>query len=129
MPLQPLTVTLTDGQKLDVLKRFRKLYSDELAQVETQMTEILTAIAEADHLGQFLGDQPEVRALKAKQSELAALEQRRTYLGKLLDRLEAVTPAQADVKVPLPSGGAPPRRGGAMPPPPGGSAGGQLRRF
>ncbi len=126
MPLQPLTVTLTDGQKIDALKRFRKLYGDELAQVEVQMTEILTAIAEADHLTQFLGEQPEVKAMKAKQGELAALEQRRAYLGKLLDRLDAVTPPQPEVKAPLPNG-AQPRRTGTVPPP--GSSAGQIRRF
>ena len=30
MPAQPLAVTLSDGQKIDVLKRFRKKYGDEL---------------------------------------------------------------------------------------------------
>ena len=110
MPIAPITVVLSDHQKVEVLKRYRKVYGDELTQIETRMTEILISIADADYLATFLGDQPEVTALRAHQAELATLETRRAYLGKIIDRLASVVPAQADVKPPPPSGAPVPSR-------------------
>ena len=104
MPAQPITVTLTDGQKLDVLKRLRKRYGDEVERVEASVVEILTAVAEAEFLTQYVGEQPEVKELRARKAELETLELRRQYLSKLIDRLDAVTPDQPDVKAPPPSG-------------------------
>ena len=104
MPAQPITVTLTDGQKLDVLKRLRKRYADEVERVEASVVEILTAVAEAEFLTQYVGEQPEVKELRARKAELETLELRRQYLSKLIDRLDAVTPDQPDVKAPPPSG-------------------------
>lgn len=120
MPLQPLAIALSDGQKLAALKRFRDRYQEELAKVEGEMTEILTAIEEAKYLGAFIGEQPEVAELKARQGEIEAKEKRRQHLGKILERLEQVIPKQADVHVPPPGGA------GGRPPPPGGSG---VRRY
>jgi hypothetical protein len=111
MPLQPLSATLTDGQKIDVLKRFRKRYGDELEKVENSLLEIMTALAEADFMVQYVGDQPEVRDLRARKAEIDALELRRQYLGKLIDRLDAVIPAQPEVHAPLPGSSTPARPG------------------
>ena len=112
MPAQPLAVTLSDGQKIDVLKRFRKKYGDELTALDAQVTEILTAIQEADFMVQYVGEQPEVKELRARKAELDALEARRIYLGKLLDRLDAVIPAQPEVHAPIPNGSSSAQRPG-----------------
>jgi hypothetical protein len=101
MPLQPLSVTLSDGQKIDVLKRFRKKYGDELATVEASVTEILTSIAEAEFMVQYVGEQPEVKDLRARKAELEQFEQRRQYLGKLIERLDGVIPQQPEVHASL----------------------------
>jgi hypothetical protein len=121
MPLAPLTVTLTDAQKREALKRTRKLYGDQLTEVERELTEALTAVAEGDFLAQYLGDQPEVKELRTKGGRVAELEQKRAYLSKLIERLDQVTPPQADVKAPLPSGQVPGK--------PIGSTSGVMRRF
>lgn len=104
MPVQPLHVTLTDGQKIDVLKRFRKRYSDEVEKVEASLVEIMTAISEAEFVSQYVGEQPEVKELRVHKAELDTLEQRRQYLSKLIDRLDSVIPAQPEVHAPLPGG-------------------------
>jgi hypothetical protein len=101
MPAQPLSVTLSDGQKIDVLKRFRKKYGEELEKIETQVVEILTALQEADFMVQYVGEQPEVKELRARKSELEAHEARRLYLSKLIDRLDAVIPAQPEIHATL----------------------------
>ena len=98
----PISVTLTDWQKLESLKRIRERYSEELAKLEAEITEIMTACAEADHLAQFLGEQPEVAELRVKRPEAEAKEKRRMYLLKLIERLDQVIPKQPDVKVPTP---------------------------
>ena len=102
MPLQTLAANLTDGQKIDVLKRFRKKYGEELEKIEADLIEIMTAIAEADFMVQYVGDQPEVKELRSRKAELEALELRRQYLGKIIDRLDAVIPAQPEVHAPVP---------------------------
>ena len=112
MPAQPLAVTLSDGQKIDVLKRFRKKYGDELALLDAQQTEILTALQEADFMTQYVGEQPEVKEMRGRKAELDVIEARRQYLGKLIDRLDAVIPAQPDVHAPVPNGST---AGGARP--------------
>ena len=114
----PITVTLTEWQKLEALKRVRERYADELAKLEAGISEILTACAEADHLAQFLGEQPEVAELRAKRPEAEAKEKRRQYLLKLVERLDQVIPKQPEVKVQLPGAGG---GGGAKP--------GNLRKF
>ncbi len=104
MPALPLAVTLSDGQKIDVLKRFRKKYGDEMTALDAQQTEILTALEEADFMAQYVGEQVEVKDLRGRKAELEAIEARRLHLGKLIDRLDAVIPAQSDVHAPMPNG-------------------------
>lgn len=101
----PITVTLTDWQKLEALKRVRERYVEELARIEAEITEILTACAEADHLAHYLGEQPEVTELRAKRPEAEVKEKRRQYLQKLVERLDQVIPKQPDIKVPVPGAG------------------------
>jgi hypothetical protein len=103
MPLAPLTVSLSDGQKQAALKRMQKHYSEALTALEAELTEALTASAEADLLAQYLGEQPEVKDLRALGSKSAELEKRRQYLGAILERLAAVIPVQPDVHAPLPN--------------------------
>jgi hypothetical protein len=115
MPLQPLTVTLTDGQKAEVMKRFRAKYAEDLTKVESDLTDVLTAIAEADYLVQYLGEQPELKELKKRQAEVDALQQRRVYLGKIIERLDQYTPQLKPVTVAAPAG-SPGNPGGAAKP-------------
>lgn len=103
MPLDPLQVALTDGEKIEVLKRFQQQYKEELEEVEAKLADLLRSHAEADFLVQYLGEQPEVLKLKETQDEAAKLEQRRQHLGALLDRLEQVVPKQADVALKAPA--------------------------
>jgi hypothetical protein len=105
MPQPPITVALTDWQKIEALKRSRERYAEELVKVESEITDILTACAEADFLAQYLGDQPEVKDLRAKKPDAEAKEKRRQYLIALIERLDAVIPKQADIKVPVPGAG------------------------
>jgi hypothetical protein len=105
MPLKPLNSVLSDGQKLETLKRFRAKYAEELGKLEVEMQEILTSIAEAEFLVQYLGEQPEVVELRSRKSELDTKEKRRQYLGKIIDRLDASIPQQAPVAVQSPAGG------------------------
>jgi len=105
MPLPPLTITLSDGQKLEVLKRYRSTYVEELKKLEGALTEVLTALAEADFLTGYLGEQPEVIELRKRKVETEALERRRQYLGKIIERLDQVIPQQPAVAVPPPNAG------------------------
>lgn len=107
MPQPPITVTLSDWQKIEALKRTRERYQEELTKVESEVTDILTACAEADFLAQYLGDQPEVKDLRAKKPEAEVKEKRRQYLLALIDRLDAVIPKQPDVKPALAGGSKP----------------------
>lgn len=102
MPLPPLDVQLTNGQQIEVLKRFRERYAEELTKLELDMTDILTARAEAEFMAKYLGDQPEVVELRQRVKELDAKEKRRQYLGMIIDRLDAVLPKQAPVNVAAP---------------------------
>lgn len=104
MPLQPLVVQLSEGQKKEAMKRFRHKYSEELTKIESDLNDVLTAIAEAEFLAQYLGEQPEIKELKKRQAEVETLQQRRLYLGKIIDRLDQYTPAEKPVAVPVPSG-------------------------
>lgn len=104
MPLQPLTVALTDGQKVEVMKRFRAKYAEDLTKVESDLTDVLTAIAEADFLVQYLGEQPELKELKKRQAEVDTLQQRRIYLSKIIERLDQYTPQVKPVTVAAPAG-------------------------
>jgi hypothetical protein len=102
MPLTPLAVTLSDGQKIAAMKRFRQRYAEELVKLEGSLTEIITNLAEADFLAQYLGEQPETR---------------RQRLGKIIERLDQYTPQQKSVTVPPPNqtpagGTATPKPGG-----------------
>ncbi len=105
MPLKQLSATLSDGQKLAVLKRFRAKYAEELEKLDVDMQEIMINLAEADFIAQYLGEQPEVAELRAKKAELEAKEKRRQYLGKIIERLDASIPDQPAVNVPPPQGG------------------------
>ncbi len=105
MPLQPLVVQLSEGQKKEAMKRFRAKYADELTKVEADLTDVLTAIAEAEYLAQYLGEQPEIKDLKKRQTEVETLQQRRLYLGKIIDRLDQTIPQDKPVAVVAPLGG------------------------
>ena len=104
MPPPPITVILSDGQKLEAMKRMRVVYADDLTQVEAKLVEALTAAQEADFLAQYLGEQPEIKALRERAKESEALEKRRQYLSTLIERLDQYTPKQADLKSALGSG-------------------------
>ena len=103
MPLPPLSVTLTDGQKVASMKRFRTRYAEELEKLDAELTEILTNLAEADFLVQYLGEQPEIGELRARKAEVEVKERRRQYLGKIIERLDQYTPQQKPVAVPPPN--------------------------
>ena len=64
------------------------------------------AIAEAEFLSQYLGEQPEIKELKKRQAEIEVLQQRRLYLGKLIDRLDQYIPPDKPVSLSSPSGAA-----------------------
>ncbi len=123
MPVPPLSVTLSDGQKVEAMKRFRVKYAEELGKLDQDLTDVLTALAEADFLSQYLGEQPEIVDLRKRKVEVEALEKRRQYLSKIIERLDQYTPQQKSVSV------APPNMGsgtGAQPARPGG---GGLKRY
>lgn len=124
MPLPPLQVTLSDGQKIETLKRFRTTYQEEMAKVETELTDILTSLAEADFIGAYLGDQPEVIELRARKVEVEKLERRRQHIGQIMERLLQIIPKQAELHVPPPAAGGV-RGGGAG----SGIGGGNVRRY
>jgi len=105
MPLPPLSVTLSTGQQIEALKRFRNKYAEELTAVEAEMQDILLSCAESEFMAKYLGDQPEVVELRARKAELDAKEKRRQYLGMIVERLDAVLPKQAAVVVSPPAGG------------------------
>jgi hypothetical protein len=98
-PLPPLTNTLSNGQKMEVLKRFRHLYAEELAKIEAEMQNLLINLAEADYMAAFIGEQPEVVSLRASKVALEEKEKRRQTLGKLLERLDQTIPEQVPVAV------------------------------
>ena len=104
MPLPPLTTTLSNGQKMEVLKRYRHLYAEELAKVEAEVQNILTALAEADYMAGFIGEQPEVGALRSAKAQLEEREKRRQTLGKLIERLDQIIPEQPSISANPPVG-------------------------
>jgi hypothetical protein len=108
MPLPPLNSELTEGQKIEVMKRFRQRYTEELQKLEAEMTDIITNLGEADHLGQFIGEQPEVVELRKRKTELDALERRRQLLGQIIERLDKYVPQQAALSVSAPNRGGTP---------------------
>ena len=93
----------------------RELLREELKKVDVELTEVLTAIAEAEFLVAYLGEQPEVVELRARKPEAEKLERRRQYLGMIIERLDQVIPQQPAVTAPVPNAG--------------GKSGGGLRRF
>lgn len=101
------------------MKRFRAKYAEDLTKVESDLTDVLTAIAEADYLVQYLGEQPELKELKKRQAEVDTLQQRRVYLGKIIERLDQYTPPVKPVTVAAPAG-SPGNPGGASAKPGGG---------
>ena len=90
MPLAPLSISLTDWQKLEAIKRFRAKYSDELTETEAKLMALLTAAAEADFLAQYLGEQPELKEARGRKDEIEVLTRRRDYLGQLIDRADRI---------------------------------------
>jgi hypothetical protein len=112
MPLAPLSVTLTDWQKVEAIKRFRQKYATELTEVEAKLTALLLATAEAEFLMQYLGEQPELKEARSKREETETLSRRRDYLGQVIDRLDHIMPKMQDITAPLPTGAAPARPGG-----------------
>ncbi len=101
-----LTVTLSDGQKIEAMKRFRARYAEELTKLDVELTEILTGIAEADFLAQYLGDQPEITEMRKRKEGADKLQKRRTYLIKIIARLDEYIPQQKPVASVLPTGSA-----------------------
>lgn len=104
MPLAPLSITLSDGQKLEALKRMRKHYQDAIEKITTELTDVLTAQAEAEFLAAYLGEQPEIKELRSGAAKAEELEKRRQYLARLIERLESVIPATTEVHAPAPTG-------------------------
>ncbi|MDA3962444.1 MAG: hypothetical protein PF961_16780 [Planctomycetota bacterium] len=96
MAIEPIAIELTNGQKLEVLKRYYRLYQEELTGLEDQIRDIKTAQAEFAFLVQYLGEQPEVKKLTERDAELEKLEARRTHIGKLMERLETSIPNQGN---------------------------------
>jgi len=118
MPLPPLQVTLTDGQKIEALKRFRAKFDEELSKLNLELTDILTNLAEADFVGAYLGDQPEVAELRMHKVDLDKLERRRQHIAMIIERLDQVIPKVPEVHVPAPG-----TTGG------GGGRGGNIKRY
>jgi len=103
MALEPLVVDLSEGQKLEVLKRFHNRYQDELDKVEAELRALLVRNAEAEFLVQYIKEQPEVKDLRADPAQIQRLEQRREYLHQLIKVLSHYMPAQKDVKILAPA--------------------------
>lgn len=103
MPLDPLQVALTDGEKIEVLKRFHQKYQEELVKIEGELADMLRAQAEADFVQQYLGEQPEVIELRGDQQKLQKLEERRQHIGAIIERLGSVIPKQADIALKPPA--------------------------
>ena len=102
MPVDPVTVVLSDGEKIEVLKRFRQKYAEEVLSLEGELQEYLRFHAEADFLIQYLGEQPEVLELRSHDEEIQTREQRRQHLTAIIERLDQVIPKQGDVEVQAP---------------------------
>lgn len=92
MAVEPIQVVLTDGQKLEALKRYHQRYSEELEQLDAEVTELRTRLAEYEFLVKFLGEQPEVVELRDQAERVEKLEARRQHVSKLLERLERHLP-------------------------------------
>jgi hypothetical protein len=115
MPTDPLTITLSDGQKVEAMKRFRARYADELSKLEATLTEMLTQVAEAEFLMPYLGEQPELVEQRKRKDEADVLQKRRNYLYKIIARLDEYTPQQKPITTQAPgSGGAQAPRPGSM---------------
>ena len=95
MPLDPIQVTLSGGEQLEVMKRFRNLYADQLEEIEVKLITIKRAAAEYEFVKQYLGEQPEVKKLLERTAEIEGLEKQRNRLGALLERIDSVLPKQA----------------------------------
>jgi transketolase len=100
-------VTLTDWQKRDALKRVREQYQEELTKIEGELIEFLTRAQEADLIAAYLGEQPEVKALRPDPKEVETRQRRRDHLGQILERLDAVVKELPAVQAPPPGGGKP----------------------
>src|SRR2546430_1570630 len=87
MPLQPLSVTLSDGQKVAAMKRFRTRYAEELVKLDAELTEILTSLAEADFLVQYLGEQPELVEMRALHALIASWADKKLLLPRAMGEL------------------------------------------
>ncbi len=108
------------------MKRFRVKYAEELGKIDQDLTDVLTALAEADFLSQYLGEQPEIVDLRKRKAEIEALEKRRQYLSKIIERLDQYTPQQKAVSVAPPNAAGGP---GGQPARPAGGAGGGIKRY
>jgi hypothetical protein len=101
--MEAIDVELSNGQKMEVLKRFRDHYRHELETVESKLRDLLTAQKEAEFLQQYIGDQAEVRELRPDPEELQVLGRRREHILKIVERLTQVTPEQPQVAVTPPA--------------------------
>ncbi len=103
MSIEPLSVALTNGEQLEVLKRFSVSYTEQMETVDAELREKLIANAEADFLAQYIGEQKEVQELRCDPAEIERLEKKRQHISAIIDRLTQVLPAQPDVKVQAPA--------------------------
>ncbi len=103
MPIEPIKVELTAGEQIEVLKRFRQQYADEVDKITGELEVLLRSHAEADFVIQYLGEQPEVLELRSHGEEIQKLEQRRQHLSAIIDRLDQTIPKQGDVAVQAPA--------------------------
>lgn len=101
--MEPIEVELSNGQKMEVLKRFRDHYRSELETIESKLRDLMTAQQEADFLQQYIGEQAEVKELRPNEEEVQTLNRRREHIIKIVERLDQVTPEQPDVAVTPPS--------------------------
>jgi len=99
MALEPIKVELSNGQKVEVLKRFYKRYKDELTELEDEIRDIQTAIAE--HEMAIFSAEPGVELEAAVDSRIAIVGgepvgQRFIEWNFVSSRAERIEQAKAD---------------------------------
>ena len=99
--MEPIEVELSNGQKLDVMKRFISAYREQLADIEAELRTLLTSQQEAEFIKQYIGEQAEVTELLPDPEQLATLQRRREHIGKILERLDQYQPEQPQVQLRL----------------------------
>ena len=74
MALEPIDATLSDWQKIEVIKRFHQTYVEQLETIEKELSALLTRKAEADLMASYIADQPEVVELRPEAAEIEKLK-------------------------------------------------------